>query len=109
MLAAAEAVRSPQSNLSCRIREKWAWFVAIFGNQGKEFSAVQTAWRSRQSGANLSLAKFPANREINREFLKISASKATLFLSKPHISEEKSFSDENSTREFSGDGSGNSK
>jgi hypothetical protein len=34
------------------------------------FSAGQTAWRSTQSGANLSPAKFPANRENNREFAK---------------------------------------
>src|ERR1039458_10676522 len=34
------------------------------------FSARQTLWRSRQSGANLSLPKFPANREFNREFSK---------------------------------------
>ena len=27
-------------------------------------------WRSRQSGANLSLPKFPANREFNRESCK---------------------------------------
>jgi hypothetical protein len=29
---------------------------------------VQTAWRSAQSGANLSPPEFPANRENNREF-----------------------------------------
>ena len=29
---------------------------------------MQTAWRSAQSGANLSPPKFPANRENNREF-----------------------------------------
>src|SRR6266478_8733701 len=45
-------------------------------------------WRSRQSGANLSLPKFPANREFNREFCKFRAPKTALLISKPHISEE---------------------
>src|ERR1035438_5323397 len=67
-----------------------------------DFSATQTAWRSRQSGANLSLPKFPANREFNREFLKDQASKTALLLSNPHISQEKHFSDEKLSREFSG-------
>src|ERR1700691_4947578 len=43
-------------------------FRAIFGKQLSDFSALQTVWRSRQSGANSSLLKFPGNRENNREF-----------------------------------------
>jgi hypothetical protein len=46
-------------------------------------------WRSRQSGANLSLAKFPANREFNRGILKILTCKTALLISKPDISEGK--------------------
>ena len=67
-----------------------------------DFSALQTAWRSRQSGANCSPPKFPGNRENNREFWIIWASKTVPFLSKLHISEETPFSGENSSREFSG-------
>src|ERR1039458_2056664 len=67
------------------------------------FSARQTVWRSRQSGANLSLPKFPANREFNREILKNRAFKTALFLSNPHISEERHFSGEKPSREFSGE------
>jgi hypothetical protein len=39
-------------------------FPAIFRGIQPSFSACQTAWRRRQSGANLSLPKFPANREF---------------------------------------------
>jgi len=45
--------------------------AAIFSDSSEmplDFSAVQTAWRSRESGANPSPAKFPANREKYREF-----------------------------------------
>jgi hypothetical protein len=38
-------------------------FCAFRGKRRGSFSAVKTCWRSRQSGANLSLPKFPANRE----------------------------------------------
>ena len=37
-------------------------------------SGDETGWRRRQSGANLSLPKFPANREFNREFRQFCAS-----------------------------------
>ena len=46
-------------------------------------------WRSRESGANLSLPEFPANREFNREFCNSGAPKSRTVISKPHISEEK--------------------
>jgi hypothetical protein len=46
--------------------------------------AVQTAWRSAQSGANSSPPKFPANRENNREF-EILTPKMALLFSKLHI------------------------
>ena len=68
----------------------------------QDFSALQTVWRSGQSGANLSLPKFPANREFNRELWKNRAFKTALFLSNPHISEERHFSGEKPSREFSG-------
>ena len=65
------------------------------------FSARQTLWRSRQSGANLSLPKFPANREFNREFLKIVPSKTALSFSNLHILQEKHIFCANPSREFS--------
>jgi hypothetical protein len=49
------------------------------------FSAVQTAWRSAQSGANPSPPKFPANREFNREFAVFWTSKTAPLVSKQHI------------------------
>ena len=67
------------------------------------FLCTSAVWRSRQSGANLSLPKFPANREL----LKNLVSKTALFLSTPHISEGKHFSDEKPSREFSGAEQGN--
>ena len=63
-------------------------FSAIPAVMQPDFSATQTAWRSRRSGANLSLPKFPANREFNRESCKFRAPKTALLISKPHISEE---------------------
>jgi DNA-binding transcriptional MerR regulator len=42
----------------------------------REFSAVETEWRSTQSGANSSPDKFPGNRENNREFARFWSSKA---------------------------------
>jgi hypothetical protein len=59
------------------------------GGRQSTFSALQTTWRKAQSGANLSPAKFPANRENNREFRKLLASKTALLLSKLHIRREK--------------------
>jgi hypothetical protein len=48
----------------------------VFRAKGRRnFSAVETAWRSTQSGANSSPRKFPANREKYREFAKILLSK----------------------------------
>src|SRR3984893_19506630 len=46
-----------------------------------------TEWRSRQSGANHSLPKFPANREFNRESCKFWGPKTALLISKLYISE----------------------
>jgi hypothetical protein len=40
----------------------------ISAQSERTFSAVQTAWRSAQSRANLSPREFPANREKYREF-----------------------------------------
>src|ERR1039457_4276941 len=77
-------------------------FPAISRAIQADFSALQTVWRSGQSGANLSLPKCPANREFNRELLKNRAFKTALFLSNPHISEERHFSGEKPSREFSG-------
>src|ERR1035441_2143506 len=65
------------------------------------FSARQTLWRSRQSGANLSPPKFPGNRENNREFSRFYLPKTAPVLSKLHISLGKPFSNQNSSREFS--------
>jgi hypothetical protein len=76
-------------------------FPAIFERRQPDFSATQTAWRSRQSGANLSLTKFPANREFNREFLKILPSKTALSFSNLHILQEKHIFCANPGREFS--------
>ncbi len=42
-------------------------------------------WRSTQSGANSSPAKFPANREKYREFAKFCSRKCTLLSLKLHI------------------------
>jgi hypothetical protein len=77
-------------------------FPAISRAIQADFSALQTVWRSGQSGANLSLPKFPANREFNREFLKNRAFKTALFLSNPHIQRRNHFSGEKPSREFSG-------
>ena len=49
---------------------KYGHLSRIAEGEEPTFSAVQTAWRSAQSGANLSPVKFPANRENNREFAK---------------------------------------
>jgi len=64
---------------------KMAVFREFQGNSGREFSAVQTVWRSTQSGANHSPAKFPANREKYREFAKILGSQKRNVSSKLHI------------------------
>ena len=50
------------------LSRKMGIFRVFRGKVWRNFSALQTAWRSAQSGANLSPAKFPANRENNREF-----------------------------------------
>src|ERR1035437_277169 len=53
----------------CRARiAKYGHFPRIAGKGWRNFSAVQTCWRSAQSCANYSPAKFPANREKYREF-----------------------------------------
>src|ERR1017187_5989229 len=75
--------------LRSALRERFAQLRpirAISQESRAVFSARQTVWRSRQSGANLSLTKFPANREFNREISKNRASKTALLLSNPHIS-----------------------
>ena len=64
-------------------------FPAIFRQMLLSFSAFQTIWRTRQSGANHSLPEFPANREFNREFCKFWGPKTALLISKLYISEEK--------------------
>jgi hypothetical protein len=63
----ARAVRSLQSGLPLNNREILA-LSRISAQNKRNSSAVETAWRSAQSGANLSPVKFPANRENNREF-----------------------------------------
>jgi hypothetical protein len=64
-------------------------FQRFFQDYRRVFSTFQTVWRSRQSGANLSLPKFPANREFNRESCKFWGPKTALLISKLYISEEK--------------------
>ena len=76
-------------------------FSAILAVMQPDFSATQTVWRSRQSGANLSLPEFPGNREFNREFWKFWTSKTVLLISKPHISVEKNALTHSPGREFS--------
>jgi len=67
----------------------------------------------RTSGGAGSLAltllqtKFPANREFNREFPKISASQSALFLSNLHISEGKRLFGRKSEQGIFNDVSGN--
>src|SRR6266849_4999360 len=67
-----------------------------------DFSAAQTCWRSRESGANHSLPEFPANREFNREFCKFWGSKTALLISKLYISEGNKRSGISPSREFPG-------
>jgi hypothetical protein len=77
-------------------------FRSFLGKQGREFSAVQTAWRSAQSGANLSPPKFPANREEYREFAISCPRICHSFLSKLHILLEKISIRLKSDRELTG-------
>jgi hypothetical protein len=97
--------RTRESILSSAVREEkfanWRAFREDFNELRREFASVQTAWRSRQSGANLSLPKFPANREFNREFLKIVPSKTALSFSNLHILQEKHIFCSSPSREFS--------
>ena len=62
-------------------------FRVFRDKKASTFSAVKTCWRSRQSGANHSLPKFPANREFNRESCKFWGPKTALHISKLYISE----------------------
>src|ERR1039457_5118850 len=98
--------RVAQSIVSSAVRrrkiENWRAFRMIVRKCPSNFSALQTVWRSRQSGANLSLTKFPANREFNREFLKIMPSKTALSFSNLHILQEKNIFCSNPSREFLG-------
>jgi hypothetical protein len=55
---------------------KYGHCSRISAQSERNFSAAQTEWRSGQSHANLSPAKFPANREKYREFAKFPASKS---------------------------------
>jgi hypothetical protein len=77
-------------------------FSAILAVMQLNFSATQTEWRCRQSGANLSLPKFPANREFNRESCKFWGPKAALLISKLYISEGNKRSGISPSREFAG-------
>jgi hypothetical protein len=47
---------------------KYGHYSRISALSERNFSAVQTAWRSPQSAANFSPPPFPANREKYREF-----------------------------------------
>src|SRR6266446_8369243 len=90
-----------QCNLKARPTELRR-FSAILAVMPLDFSAVQTAWRSRESGANHSLPEFPANRELNREFCKFWGSKTALLISKLYISEGNKRSGISPSREFPG-------
>jgi hypothetical protein len=94
------AVHFLRSGFKARIA-KLRPFLVISREIRADISALQTVWRSRQSGANLSLAKFPANREFNREFLKILPSKTALSFSNLHILQEEHIFCANPSREFS--------
>ena len=56
--------------------------IHTFTTAGQTFSAVQTVWRSAQSGANLSPPEFPRNREKYREFARFCAGESRSHFSK---------------------------
>jgi hypothetical protein len=59
-------MRKPRNSLAA----KYGHYSRISSQVERKSSAVQTCWRSAQSGADFSPREFPANRENNREFAK---------------------------------------
>jgi len=76
-------------------------FVSL-AETNQNFSAVGTAWRSTQSGANHSLPEFPANRENNREFRESCPPKSHSSTLNRTFCERSSQVDPNRNRELTG-------